>query len=205
MMRLAVFASGEGSNFGALIRAARRQELGATLALLVTDREEAGAISRAQDAGIPHVMLLPRPAETFGERLLATLKRFQIEGIVLAGYLRHIPAEVIHAFPNRILNIHPSLLPAFGGHGFYGMRVHKAVLAYGCKISGATVHLVDEHFDTGPVVLQDAVPVLDSDTPETLAARVLSLEHELLPAAVRLLASGQLRVEGRRVFHPLSP
>lgn len=204
-MRIAVFASGSGSNFGALIRAARRQELGATLALLVTDREEIGAISRAYEAGIPHCVLLPHPAETFAERLLSTLVRHGIEGIVLAGYLRHIPPTVVHAFPHRILNIHPSLLPAFGGHGFYGMRVHRAVLEYGCKLSGATVHLVDEAFDTGPVVLQDAVPVYEHDTPETLAARVLALEHALLPAAVHLLATGQLRVDGRRVFHTTPP
>lgn len=205
MMRIAVFASGGGSNFGALIRASRRREMEAKLALLVTDREEAGAISRAHEAGIPHEMVLPHPAETCADRLLSTLERHGIEGIVLAGYLRHIPPAVVHAFPNRILNIHPSLLPAFGGHGYYGNRVHRAVLEYGCKLSGATVHLVDEAYDTGPVVLQDAVPVHDNDTPESLAARVLALEHHLLPAAVHLMATGQLRVDGRRVFIPSAP
>ena len=119
--------------------------------------------------------------------------------MALAGYLRKIPEPVLWAYPNRVFNVHPSLLPSFGGPGLYGRRVHQAVLDYGCRVSGATIHLVEADYDTGPVVLQESVRVLSDDTPETLAARVLAVEHRLYPEALSLLASGRLSVEGRRI------
>jgi len=201
-MRLAVFASGGGSNFGAIIDAVAAGVLPAELVLLVADRAGTGAAARAEAAGVPVAVVAPGDypaAGAFGDALLAELDARQADFAALAGYLRMIPPAVVARFRNRMLNVHPALLPAFGGHGLYGRRVHEAVLAAGVKVSGATVHLVDEHYDTGPIVLQQCVPVLDDDTPETLAARVLAVEHRALPEALRLFAEGKARVEGKAV------
>ncbi len=201
-MRLAVLASGGGSNLQAILDAVEGKTLAAEVALVVSDREEAGALARAERRGVPTAVLHPRDfadAEAFGGALLEKLEGHGVTFVALAGYLRMIPAGVVRAYRYRILNVHPSLLPAFGGAGFYGRRVHEAAIAYGVRWSGATVHLVDEQYDTGPVVLQEPVPVEPGDTPESLAARVLAVEHRLYPAALRLFAAGRVRVEGRRV------
>ena len=202
MMRLALFASGGGSNVGAILDAVAAGTLPATPALLVTDRPTAGALERAQEHGIPTAVLPPADfpdGDAFGQALLDVLSKHAVDAIALAGYLKRIPSSVVTAYRHRILNVHPSLLPAFGGPGHYGRHVHAAVLAHGCRVSGATVHLVDADYDTGPIVLQESVGVLPDDTPETLAARVLRVEHRLLPAALTLLAQGRLRVDGRLV------
>jgi phosphoribosylglycinamide formyltransferase 1 len=201
-MRLAVFASGGGSNLQVLLDASASGRLGADIALVVTDREGIGALERAARHGVATTVVRPADFATpddFGEALLAELTAQGVSMIALAGYLRHIPAKVVHAYRHRLLNVHPSLLPAFGGAGLYGRRVHEAVLAYGVRWSGATVHLVDEEYDTGPIVLQEPVPVHRDDTPASLAARILQVEHRLLPEAVRLVAERRLRVDGRRV------
>lgn len=201
-MRLAVFASGGGSNFQALLDAIGAGRLSAEAALLVADRPGAGALERAEAHGVPAAVLDPKayagPA-VYTEALLDTLRRHEVSFIALAGYLKKVPPAIVGAFAERMLNIHPSLLPAFGGRGMYGRRVHQAVLDYGARWTGVTVHLVDEAYDTGPVVLQQPVPVRWSDTPETLAARVLGVEHRLYPEALRLFAQGRVTVEGRRV------
>jgi phosphoribosylglycinamide formyltransferase-1 len=137
--------------------------------------------------------------DAYGAALLGALGAAETEAIALAGYLRRLPAPIVNAFRHRIVNIHPALLPAFGGKGMYGEHVHRAVLDYGAKVSGCTVHFVDEDYDTGPVIAQRAVPVAENDTPETLAARILPHEHAALVDALSLLADGRLRVEGRRV------
>ena len=137
--------------------------------------------------------------EHYTEALLDLLDRHGIDFIALAGYMKKIPSTVVERFRGRMLNMHPALLPAFGGQGMYGRRVHEAVLAYGVRWTGATVHLVDEDYDTGPIVLQEPVPVRPDDTAATLAARVLEAEHRLYPEALRLFAEGRIRVEGRRV------
>ncbi len=202
-MRLAVFASGGGSNFAAILDAIARGVLPATVVLLVADRAGTGAQEKAEQAGIPAVVCDPRDSgdeHAYGQVLLDTLHRHGADFIALAGFLKKVPAAVVAAFPNRILNIHPSLLPAFGGHGLYGRRVHEAVLAAGVRWTGATVHLVDEQYDTGPIVLQDVVPVLATDTPQTLAARVLVTEHALYPEALRLFATNKVRVENGHVI-----
>ena len=194
-MRLALFASGGGSNAAEILDAAGT--LGVEPAVLITDRPRARALDRATARGIPTAVLAPgdyADEAAFGEALIDALARAEVEGIVLAGYLKKLPASVVWAYRDKILNVHPSLLPAFGGPGFYGERVHRAVLARGCRVSGATVHLVTAEYDAGPIVLQQAVDVLPDDSPETLAARVLAVEHELLPRAVGLLAAGRLRV-----------
>ena len=199
-MRLALFASGSGTNAGAVFDAIERGQLAAEVAVMVSDRPTAGALGRAITRGIPTAVVAPDGDEAaFSQALLDVLATHEADTIALAGYLRRIPDPVVWAFQGRMLNVHPSLLPAFGGPGMYGRRVHQAVIDYGCRLTGATVHLVDAGLDTGPVVLQEAVEVRPDDTPETLAAAVLAVEHDLLPRALRLLAAGRLHIDGRRV------
>ena len=199
-MRLALFASGGGSNVGAVLDAVDAGRLDAEPVVLVTDRDGIGALGRAEARGVPTVTLPPARFEdeaAFADALLDALEG--ADAVALAGYLKKVPNAVIRAFRHRVLNVHPSLLPAFGGAGWYGRRVHQGVLDYGCRVSGATVHLVDGDYDTGPIVLQEAVRVKPGDTAEALAARVLAVEHRIFPRALQLLAQDRLRVEGRRV------
>ena len=188
-VRTAVLVSGGGTNLQALIDAARGGKLpSAELALVVSSRADAYALERAKAAGIPSAVVAKAKGETpeaYGERLLAVLRAQDIELVVLAGFLVILPAAVVHAFPGRILNVHPSLIPAFCGKGFYGVKVHEAVLARGVKVTGATVHIVDEIPDGGPILLQKAVAVEEGDTPEILQRRVMEqAEWVLLPQAV---------------------
>jgi formyltetrahydrofolate-dependent phosphoribosylglycinamide formyltransferase len=191
-MRIAVFASGGGSNLQALLDHFNGDvSRGAQISLVVCDRAGAGAFTRAADAGVDSVVIpvAGRAPGDVGRDTLRALADHDIGLIVLAGYLRLVPVEVIEKYRDRIVNIHPALLPAFGGGGMYGRRVHEAVIAAGCRVSGATVHLVDEHYDQGRILAQWPVPVLAGDTAETLAARVLRVEHLLLPAAVEAVAA----------------
>jgi phosphoribosylglycinamide formyltransferase-1 len=191
----AVFASGSGSNFQALLDAESR---GAPwrVRLLVTDRGDIGALERARRTGVESrvIPVSGRPSGEVGREMVAHLNEAGITVIFLAGYLRLIPGAVIDAFPRRILNVHPALLPAFGGKGMYGRRVHEAVLASGARESGPTVHFVDDRYDEGAILAQWPVPVHADDTPESLAARVLAVEHRLYPLAAarlcRALAAG---------------
>ena len=201
-LRLAVFASGGGTNFQAILDAVERGTLPLTVALCLSNTPKAGALMRARRHDVPTAILNPRDFETeaaYVAALMAVLGEHGVNFIALAGYMRKIPVAVVEAFRGRMLNIHPALLPSFGGKGLYGRRVHEAVLAYGARWSGATVHLVDEEYDTGPIVLQEPVPVLPGDTPETLAERVLRVEHWLYPQALRLFAEDRVRVDGRIV------
>jgi phosphoribosylglycinamide formyltransferase-1 len=184
-MRIAVAISGRGSNLQALL-AALRPGAPAAVGLVISDRAEAAGLAHARTRGIP-VKVLSSP-EDAGE-WLDSLREHDIDLLVLAGYLRLVPASVVAAYRGRIINTHPSLLPAFGGKGMYGERVHQAVLASGAQETGVTVHLVDEAYDRGPVLAQSRVPVLRDDTPERLAARVLEVEHRLLPATVLAAAA----------------
>jgi formyltetrahydrofolate-dependent phosphoribosylglycinamide formyltransferase len=183
-MRVAVAVSGRGSNLEALLRALET-EAAARIVLVVSNRADAGALARAAAHGVP-ADVLPDPAD--GADWLARLDRHRVDLLVLAGYLKLVPAAVIARFRDRIINIHPALLPAFGGPGMYGRHVHEAVLRSGATESGATVHLVDEAYDRGAILAQRRVPVLPGDTPDQLAARVLEVEHRLLPAVVRAAA-----------------
>ena len=186
---IAVLASGRGSNLKALMDALGAGAPG-RVALVVSDRPNAAALDRAREAGIPALHVAADDADG----LLAALSGNGIGLVVLAGYLKRVPDTVTAAYRGRILNVHPALLPAFGGPGMYGARVHEAVLASGARVSGATVHVVDEQYDRGPIVAQWPVPVRPGDTPDSLAARVLAIEHRLLPAATiafcRCLAAG---------------
>jgi formyltetrahydrofolate-dependent phosphoribosylglycinamide formyltransferase len=184
-VRAAAFASGGGTNFQALLD---HQNPGGAwnIVLLVTDRDDAGAIDRAAAASVPSAVIPTKGREgaAVAREMLQLLARHRIDLILLAGYVKLVPPEVVSRYRGRMLNIHPALLPAFGGKGMYGKHVHAAVLASGARESGATVHFVDEVYDRGAIVGQRRVPVLASDTPEDLAARVLAVEHELYPAAV---------------------
>ncbi len=197
-LRVAVFASGGGSNFQALVERARQYRV----AFLVCNRPRAGALDRAKNLNIPAYILAPRifgDENLYADAVLDLLHKENIGLIALAGYLSKIPARIIGEFQGRILNIHPALLPRFGGKGFYGSRVHRAVLEANETVSGATVHFVDEDYDTGPILLQKKVPVLADDTPDSLAARVLRVEHDLFPDAIHLIAQGRVQIQGRHV------
>jgi formyltetrahydrofolate-dependent phosphoribosylglycinamide formyltransferase len=195
-MRVAVCVSGGGSNLGALL-AAFPPGSEAEIVLVLSDRAEAGGLARARAHGVPAVTLSD-PAS--GAEWRRHLEAHRVELVVLAGYLKLVPADVVSAWRGRIVNVHPALLPAFGGPGMYGLRIHRAVLASGASESGASVHLVDEVYDRGAVLAQARVPVEPGDTPERLAARVLDAEHRLLPAVVRAAAAA-----GRPVPLSLSP
>lgn len=198
-LNLAIFASGRGSNFQAVRDAIARGKLNAKIAVLVSDRSAAGALQSARSAEIPTEVLACRDEEKYEQTLRFVLHKREVNFIVLAGYLRKIPASIIREFRGCLINIHPALLPSFGGKGMYGKHVHQAVLDYGCKVSGATVHFVEEEYDTGAPILQRCVPVLDDDDAATLAARVLEAEHQILPEALQLFAEEKVQVEGRRI------
>lgn len=201
-MKLAVFASGGGSNFQAILDAVDQGDLPADVVLCISDNDRAGALERAHRHDVPTAVLVPASYssnEAYTADLLAVLSEHNVSFIALAGYLKKIPSRVVQTFHHRMLNIHPALLPAFGGKGLYGMRVHRAVLEYGVRWTGATVHLVEQEYDTGPVVLQTPVPVYPDDTAEELAERVLEVEHRIYPEALRLFAEGRVHIDGRTV------
>lgn len=195
MARIAVFASGRGSNLEALFQGLADCP-DAEIALVASDRSGAEALDRARRRGVATVVVDPSDAG----QILDLLADQTIDWIVLAGYLRRVPVPVIERYRGRILNIHPALLPRFGGQGMYGERVHRAVLEAGVRESGATVHVVDEEYDHGPIVVQRRVPVEPGDTPERLAARILEVEHELMPEVVRAACEGRLKVDGGRAW-----
>ena len=194
---LGVLASGRGSNLQAILDAIEAGRCPARVAVVVSDRKDAPALERARRAGAKAVHLDPGAYPdrvAFDEAVAEVLHQHATELVCLAGYMRVLSAEFVRRFPGRILNVHPALLPAFPG-----LHAQRQALQHGVKVAGATIHFVDEGVDTGPIVLQSAVPVLDNDTEDTLATRILVEEHRLYPEAIRLYAEGRLRVEGRRV------
>ncbi len=203
-LRVGVLASGGGTNLQAIIDACATGKVDAELAVVISD-VQCAALERARRAGIPEHWLSRHDKVRFPTREVfdtAVLERLEAHGaelVCLAGYLRIMTPVLTDALAGRMMNIHPALLPAFGGPGMYGHHVHQAVLDYGCKVSGCTVHFVTLETDGGPIILQRAVPVEEDDTPETLAARILPHEHELYCQAVQLYAEGRLKIEGRRV------
>lgn len=197
MRRLGILISGRGSNFQAIADAVEEGRLDATIAVVISNRESAPGLQIARSRGLQGVSLPSRGMDrTVYDRLLvAELRRHEVDLVCLAGYLRLLSADFIHAFPQRIVNIHPSLLPAFPG-----LDAQHQALAHGVKVAGCTVHFVDEQLDSGPILMQAAVPVLDSDTDEALSARILAEEHRIYSEAIGLVLSGQFRIEGRRVI-----
>ena len=191
--RVAVLASGGGTNLQALIDHFNPAPApAARVELVIASRAGVGALARAERSGIAAEVLDAREigADALAARMLDALERHRIDIVVLAGYLQLVPIEVVERYEGRMLNIHPALLPGFGGKGMYGMRVHRAVIEAGVHVSGATVHLVSDRYDEGRIIAQWPVPVLPGDTPEALAARVLAVEHRILPLAVEAVARG---------------
>lgn len=187
--KIAVLASGSGSNFQAIIDSIANGFLDAKICGLLTNKDGTGAIEKAKAAAVPYAVIKPSQysPDDFPHAILNQLLSWAPDLIVLAGYLVKLPSEIIQAYEGKIINIHPSLLPAYGGKGFYGMNVHEAVIRDKKRISGCTVHIVTEEFDEGPILAQKTVPVLPGDTPQTLAARVLKEEHTLLPETIKSL------------------
>ena len=203
--RIAVLVSGGGTNLQALIDAQKRGELGnGEIALVLSSKPEVYALQRAADNGIPSVVLARKEyadIAAYSRALTDTLVAENIDLVVLAGFLTIIDEQVYEAFTNKILNVHPALIPSFCGKGFYGLHVHEAALAKGVKLSGATVHIVTPECDAGPIVLQKAVEVKQADTPETLQRRIMEeAEWKILPAAVRLFCDDQITVENNKVL-----
>jgi phosphoribosylglycinamide formyltransferase 1 len=202
-LKIAVFVSGRGSNVQAILDHIKSGRLNAQIVLMISSSASAGAMDIARDNSIPGFFMTAKQyleEKDYIAALLHLLQQYETELVVLAGYLKIIPAAVVKQYHQRIINIHPALLPSFGGKGLYGRHVHEAVLNYGCKISGATVHMVDIEYDTGAPLIQRCVPVLEDDTPESLAARVLTAEHQILAEAVQLFAENRVRVQGRKVI-----
>jgi phosphoribosylglycinamide formyltransferase-1 len=202
-MRCAVLASGGGSNFQALIDRRTAGDLHVDFAVLIGNNSNATAFERARNNGIPAVHCAPSHFDTerqYADRLVEIFKEYEVDLIVLAGFMKKIPASIVSAYHNRIVNIHPALLPSFGGKGLYGSKVHQAVLDYGAKVTGVTVHFIDEEYDHGPIILQEVVNVQDDDTAESLARRVLAVEHQSYWRAIEAIAAGSIEVRGRRVY-----
>lgn len=201
-LRVAVLASGRGSNLQALIDAIEAGQVQARIVAVISNKKEAVALERARKHGIKDLFVDPKPfagrsdsREAYDRSLLEVLQQHEVELVLLAGYMKIVTTVLVNAYANRMMNIHPSLLPAFPG-----LEVQKKAIDWGCKLAGCTVHFVTEGVDEGPIIIQAAVPILDADTPETLAARILVQEHKIYPRAVQLFAEGRLRVDGRRVF-----
>ncbi|MBD3378405.1 phosphoribosylglycinamide formyltransferase [candidate division KSB1 bacterium] len=202
-LNIAVFVSGRGSNLDSIFGQIKTGRLNASIALVISNRSDAPALDLARSQGAKAIHLAPNQFDdepAYQETLLNLLQTENIDLVVLAGYLKKIPAAVVNQYKHKMINIHPALLPAFGGKGLYGRYVHEAVLEFGAKISGATVHFVDTEYDTGPPIVQECVPVLDDDTPESLAKRILEVEHRILPQAIEYFCNNQLDVKGRRVY-----
>jgi phosphoribosylglycinamide formyltransferase-1 len=199
--RLAVLISGRGSNLQSIIDAIARSELDATIKVVVSNRADAGGLLRARDAGIETLVLGPRDyasRDAYDQAIADALRARNVGLVCLAGFMRLVGAPLLRAFPERVLNIHPSLLPAFPG-----LDAQRQAIEHGVRVSGATVHLVTAELDGGPIILQSSVPVLDGDTPDTLAARILIQEHRIYPEAIRIVLDGKWKLAGRRfVINP---
>lgn len=204
MLRLGILVSGGGTNLQAVIDKIECGYLaGCEIVTVVSSRKDAYALERAARYGIPATCISKKSfnvPENYDKAMLEHFSRHNVDLVVLAGFLSMLGASFVEAYHNRIINIHPSIIPSFCGKGFYGITPHKAALDYGVKVTGATVHFVDYEYDSGPIILQKAVEALDDDTPESLQARVMKeAEWELLPEAIKLFSEGRLVVEGRKV------
>ena len=204
MLRIGVMVSGGGTNLQAIIDAVAQGKVTNTeIAAVISNNKNAYALERAKKAGIEAVCISPKDfdsREEFNEKLIEKIDSLQLDLIVLAGYLVAIPPMMVEAYPNKIINIHPSLIPSFCGKGFYGLKVHEKALERGVKVTGATCHFVDAGTDTGPIIFQQPVEVMEDDTPETLQRRVMEqAEWVILPKAIHAIATGRVTVEGNKV------
>lgn len=201
-LNLCVLASGRGSNLNSIISSQKRGKIKSKIVLVISNNSNSNALNIAKRNQIPAIHLSRKQFDTEDKFVAAFLKLLTEHGVdlvVLAGYMKLVPSEVVKLYKNRIINIHPALIPAFCGSGFYGMKVHEAVIESGVKFSGATVHIVDEVYDHGPIVAQRVVKVSDTDTPESIQKKVLKTEHKLLPEAINLMESKEFKVIGRKV------
>ncbi|MGZ8394488.1 MAG: phosphoribosylglycinamide formyltransferase [Nitrospira sp.] len=202
LVRLGVLVSGRGSNLQAIIDAIEAGTLSAEVAVVLSNKQDAGGLERARKHGAPAVWLDPKPyagrsdnREAYDKAVLEVLQKHEVDLVLLAGYMKIVTTVLVTAYANRMMNIHPSLLPSFPG-----LDVQKKAIDHGCKIAGCTVHFVTEGVDEGPIIVQAAVPIVEGDTADALAARILEQEHRIYPHAIQLYAEGRLRVEGRRVM-----
>ena len=202
-MNLCVLASGRGSNLRSVIRYQKAGKISSKVVLVISNNSNSNALNIARNNQIPAVHLSQKQfsdQEQYIKAFLDLQSKHKVDMIILAGYMKLIPANIVRAYRNKILNIHPALLPSFCGEGLYGLKVHEAVINYGAKVTGVTVHIVDEQYDTGPIVLQKTMKVLDDDTPETLQKRLLKIEHRIYPEAIKLFETKEPVFRGRRVI-----
>lgn len=201
-IRIAILISGGGTNLQAIIDAIKEEKINGEIRLVISDQKDVYGLKRAQRENIDTMTILKsdfNARKEWNEEILSRLQSYSIDLVLLAGFMSILDESIVRNFPNAIMNIHPALIPSFCGKGYFGKRVHQAVLDYGAKVTGVTIHFVDEGADTGPIILQEAIEVKQDDTVDTLAHRVLKVEHKLYPKAVQLFTEGKLRVEGRRV------
>jgi len=202
-MNIAVFGSGRGSNFESVLEAIKEDRLSSKINVVISNNSKSGILEIARRQKIPAFHISSKTEKSDQEvssKILKVLEKYQVDFILLAGYMKKVDLSVITKYKNRIINIHPALIPSFCGEKMYGENVHKAVLDYGCKITGVTVHFVDEEYDQGAIILQKAVEVFDYDDTKTLAARVLESEHKLIVEAVKLFEDNKINLSGRRVI-----
>ena len=194
MKKIAVLISGGGTDLQSIIDAVEAGKINGEIRLVISNKENAYGLERARKHNIDAIF------DNDEQSIIDRLKNEEIDLVVLAGFLKILSSDFTRTFENKIINIHPSLIPAFCGKGYYGLKVHQSAIDYGVKISGATVHFVDENADTGPIISQEMVEVFPEDTAETLQKRVLKVEHRILPMVVSKFCDGKIRVEGRKVF-----
>ncbi len=195
-MRIGFLASGNGSNMQAIIDACKSEALKAKPVVVISNNSDSGAIKRAKKENIPYFHLSNKTHQNLDQAIIDALNKHSVDIVVLAGYMKKIGPEILSRYNGAILNIHPALLPKFGGDGMYGIRVHQAVLKAGERETGVSIHIVDADYDTGPVIAQVRVPVEKNDTPESLAARVLKQEHILFPKTLQKITTGEIKIPG---------
>jgi len=201
-VKIGVLISGSGTNLQSLIDNSENGNIDGKIAVVISNKKDAYGLERARQKNIPAAYINRRDYGSFDEfnsAIIEELKRHDVELVVLAGYLKILSSEFIDKYRNRIINIHPSLIPSFCGKGYYGIKVHEEVVEYGVKLSGATVHFVDEEADTGAIIIQEAVAVDSEDTADTLQQKVLKIEHKILPLAVKYYCEGKIQITGRKV------
>lgn len=201
-VKIGVLISGSGTNLQSLIDNIETGNIKGKITVVISNRKDAYGLNRARQKNIDALYIRQKDYESFenfNDAIIDELKKHNVELVVLAGYLKILTSKFIEEYRNRIINIHPSLIPAFCGKGYYGIKVHEEVIKYGVKLSGATVHFVDEDADTGPIIIQEAVEVGYEDTAETLQQKVLKIEHKILPLAVKYYCEGKIQISGRKV------
>lgn len=201
-VKIGVLISGSGTNLQSLIDNVESGSIKGVISLVISNKKDVYGLERAKQHNIHAIYLNAKDYENFdkyNDALIEELKNHGVELVVLAGYLKILTSKFIEEYRNRIINIHPSLIPSFSGKGYYGIKVHEAVIDYGVKISGATVHFVDEGADTGPIIIQEAVEVKSDDTAVTLQQKILQIEHKILPLAVKYYSEGKIQISGRKI------